>query len=321
MKLVSFTQLGGTPRLGALIENTGGQQVCDLARASYSYRATHARGGFVLPADIVEFLETGESGLALARDVLDWAMTSGSAVAPLEAVQLVAPVPHPPKTLALAGNYQEHIVEGGGSAVDKTRVVPMLFIKPSTSVAGPNQPLVLPHRVSQKVDWELEVGVVIGRRAKYVSAESALDYVAGYTIFNDISSRSLEITKTRTESRPRDQFFDWLNGKWQDGFGLMGPYLVTRDEIPDPQGLRLCLSVNDDIRQDGSSAQMIFTIAETVAWASTLCTLEPGDLIATGTPSGVGSSTNTYLKAGDVLRAEIDGLGTLINPVVAEEGQ
>jgi 2-keto-4-pentenoate hydratase/2-oxohepta-3-ene-1,7-dioic acid hydratase in catechol pathway len=319
MKLTSFSLLGGQPRLGAMIEDSSETRICDLAAASHYYRATKAQGGFVLPADMVQFLETGECGLALAREVLGWAIETGTATAPLEAVQLMAPVPRPPKLLALAGNYQEHIVEGGGTAVDKTKVVPMLFMKPSTTLAGQGQPLVLPCTISQTVDWELEVAVVIGRQAKYVSAETALEHVAGYTIFNDVSSRSLEITKSRAESRPRDQFFDWLNGKWQDGFGLMGPYLVTRDEIPDPQNLRLRLSVNDQIRQDGSSAQMIFTIAETIAWASKLFTLEPGDVIATGTPSGVGSASRTFLKAGDVLCAEIEGLGTLVNSVIDEE--
>lgn len=318
MKLVSFAQLDGKPRLGAIIENDAETRVCDLATASCHFRATQAQGGFVLPADMVLFLETGERGLVLAQEVLEWVAESGIATAPIESVQLVAPVPRPPKILALAGNYQEHIVEGGGTAVDKTKVVPMLFMKPSTTLLGPGQPLVLPGCVSEKVDWELEIAVVIGRRAKYVSAETALEHVAGYTIFNDISSRSLEITRSRAESRPRDLFFDWLNGKWQDGFGLMGPYLVTRDEIPDPQHLRLRLSVNGETRQDGSSAQMIFTIAETIAWASKLFTLEPGDVIATGTPSGVGSASNTFLKAGDTLCAEVDGLGTLVNPVVDE---
>jgi len=320
MRLVSFTQFDGKPRLGAVIEGGGGTRVCDLATASRHYRVTQARGGFVLPADMVEFLETGESGMALARDVLSWAAQTGIATAPLETVRLVAPVPRPRKVLALAGNYQEHIVEGGGTAVDRKNVVPMLFIKPSTTLSGDGQPVVLPGRVSRTVDWELEVAVVIGRRAKYVPAEMALEHVAGYTIFNDISSRSLEITNSRTQTRPRDAFFDWLNGKWQDGFGLMGPWLVTRDEIPDPQNLRLRLSVNNETRQDGSSVQMIFTIAETIAWASNLFTLEPGDVIATGTPAGVGSASKTFLTAGDTLRAEIEGLGTLTNPVVGEEG-
>lgn len=320
MKLASFVQLDGKPRLGAVIEDGSGARVCDLATASYHYRATQAEGGFVLPADMVQFLETGERGLVLARTVLDWAAETGTATAPLEAVRLAAPVPRPPKLLALAGNYQEHIVEGGGTAVDKSKVVPMLFMKPSTTLSAQGEPLVLPGCVSRTVDWELEIAVVIGRRAKYVPAETALEHVAGYTIFNDISSRSLKITETRSEPRPRDSFFDWLNGKWQDGFGLMGPYLVTRDEITDPQNLQLRLSVNGETRQDGSSAQMIFTIAETIAWASKLFTLEPGDVIATGTPSGVGSASKTFLKAGDVLRAEVKGLGTLINPVVDEEG-
>jgi len=320
MKLASFVQLDGKPRLGAVVEDRAVVRVCDLASASWHYRATQTRGGFVLPADMVGFLKTGEQGLACAREVLAWAVQSGTAIAPLDAVRLTAPIPRPPKLLALAGNYQAHIVEGGGTPVDKTKTVPMLFIKPATALAGPGAPVVLPSRVSRTVDWELEVGVVIGQRAKYVSAESALEYVAGYTIFNDISSRSLEITSSRTDPSPRDKFFDWLNGKWQDGFGLMGPYLVTRDEVPDPQNLHLHLSVNNEKRQHGSTAQMIFTIAETIAWASKLFTLEPGDVIATGTPAGVGSASKTFLKVGDTICAEIEGLGTLVNSVV-EEGE
>ncbi len=318
MKLVSFVQLGRTPRAGALIEDSDGLRVCDLAEASYAYRETQSQGGFVLPTVMVELLETGECGLDLARKVVAWATQAGVATSPIEAVQLVAPVPKPPKILALAGNYQQHILEGGGQAVDKSRVVPMLFMMPTTTLAGQGHTVVLPGSISRKVDWEVEVAAIIGKRAKYVTAEVALDYVAGYTIFNDISSRSLEITATRTQDRPRDAFFDWLNGKWQDGFGLMGPYVATRDEIPDPQNLRLRLSINEEIRQDGSSSEMIFTIAEIIAWASKLFTLEPGDIIATGTPSGVGNASATYLKAGDTIRAEIEGLGTLINPVVED---
>ena len=319
MKLVSVTTGAGPARAGALLDDDGDPRVCDPATASELYRAARNAGGFLLPEGMVAFLETGAPGLALAHEAVAWAVQAGVATTPMATVKLVAPIPRPPKLLALAGNYQEHIAEGGGKQVDKATAVPNVFIKPSTTVLGPDEPLALPSRVSVTVDWELELGVVIGRRATNVSAGQALDYVAGYTIINDISSRTLEITKQRVETTPRTRFFDWLNGKWQDGFAPMGPYLVTRDEIADPQGLPLRLWVNDRLHQNGDTGQMIFTAAETVAWISQLCTLEPGDVIATGTPSGVGSTTGTYLAPGDVLRGEIDRLGILINSVVAGE--
>jgi 2-keto-4-pentenoate hydratase/2-oxohepta-3-ene-1,7-dioic acid hydratase in catechol pathway len=315
MKLATYSHLGTAPRVCVIIEDSHGPSVIDLAAASASYRQTQPLGGFLLPADMTEFLQTGERGLSLAREVISWATKSGFPKTRLDDIQLAAPVPNPPKILALAGNYQEHILEGGGAAVDKSKVVPMLFIKPRTTLAGNGDKLVLPTNVSNEVDWELELAVIIGRPAKSVPVSEALDYVAGYSIFNDVSSRSLELTKKRQETRPRDAFFDWLNGKWQDGFSLMGPFLVTKDEVPSPQELSLRLFVNDQIQQDGSSKQMIFSVAETIAWASELMTLEPGDVIATGTPAGVGSAKGVYLKAGDELHGEIQGLGSLVNSV------
>ncbi|MCW5853793.1 MAG: fumarylacetoacetate hydrolase family protein [Anaerolineae bacterium] len=232
----------------------------------------------------------------------------------LSQVRLLAPIPRPGKFLALAGNYQAHIEEGGGKRVDKTKITPRVFMKPSSCVVGPGEAVQLP-RVSDAVDYELELGIVIGRQAKHVSVDQALDYVAGYTIINDISSRSLNIGAHRTP-RPMDDFFDWLNGKWQDSFGPMGPYILTADEVADPDDLDLKLSVNGVLRQNSNTGYMIFNTREMVAFCSDLMTLEPGDVIATGTPSGVGDTTGTYLKAGDVMRGEVEGLGVLESPVV-----
>jgi len=231
-------------------------------------------------------------------------------------VQLLAPVPRPGKFLALAGNYQDHIVEGGGTPVDKTKITPRVFMKPSSSVVGPGVAVPLP-KVSDEVDWEIELGIVIGKKVKHISVEDALDAVAGYTIINDISSRTLNIGAHRT-TRPMDDFFDWLNGKWQDAFGPMGPYLLTADEVPDPDNLTIKLWVNDELRQNSNTKHMIFNTREMIAFASDLMTLEPGDVIATGTPSGVGSATGTYLKAGDVMRGEVEGLGVLETPVTGK---
>jgi len=145
-----------------------------------------------------------------------------------------------------------------------------------------------------------------------VSREQALDVVAGYTIVNDISARTVTFAKNRAK-RPWDEFYDWLNGKWADGFLPMGPYLVTADEIEDAQGLEMCLTVNAQVRQKANTSQMIHPVADVVSFVSHLMTLEPGDIIATGTPSGVGLATGNYLKAGDRIEATIDGLGTLVN--------
>ncbi|MCW5880005.1 MAG: fumarylacetoacetate hydrolase family protein [Anaerolineae bacterium] len=240
----------------------------------------------------------------------------GGRVYSLSQARLAAPIPRPGKLLALAGNFQDHIVEGGGQRVDKTSITPRVFMKPSTTIVGPGDPIRLP-RVSDTVDYELEMAIVIGKLARHVAVHQALDYVAGYVIVNDISSRSLNIG-THREARPMDDFFDWLNGKWQDSFAPMGPYILTADQVADPDDLWMKLWVNGELRQNSNTRHMIFNTAELVSFASDLMTLEPGDVIATGTPSGVGATTSTYLKAGDVVRCEVQGLGVLENPVVGE---
>jgi 2-keto-4-pentenoate hydratase/2-oxohepta-3-ene-1,7-dioic acid hydratase in catechol pathway len=303
MKLVTYLASAGSARLGVVT----GQMVHDLAGLAQGF-------GLQLPSAMLEFLRLGDNGLALAREVMARANASGAwPGTPLSDVRLLAPIPRPPKLLALAGNYQEHIKEAGQAAVIKSRITPRLFMKPATSVAGPGQPILLPN-VSSTIDWELEMLIVIGTGGKDIPAAEALAHVAGYSIFNDISSRTLHIAQGR-DLRDGDGWFDWLLGKWQDSSGPMGPYLVTRDEVAAPNNLRLRLWVNDQLKQDANTGQMIFGVAETIAFASQYMTLEAGDVIATGTPSGVGATTGNYLKAGDVVRGEIEGLGVLINPV------
>jgi len=189
---------------------------------------------------------------------------------------------------------------------------------PSTTLTHPGDPVILPRISPDHIDWECELGVVIGRRCRGVPEDTALDYVAGYTVVNDISDRRFQPNPNRTP-RDRDRFFDWLHGKWHDTFCPMGPCILTADTVDDPQALSLQLSVNGELKQDGSTAEMIFPVAAIVSFLSQLVTLEPGDIIATGTPSGVGSPSGTYLKPGDVIRATISGIGTLENPVEAEE--
>jgi 2-keto-4-pentenoate hydratase/2-oxohepta-3-ene-1,7-dioic acid hydratase in catechol pathway len=236
---------------------------------------------------------------------------------PLSEVVLAAPVPRPGKVLALAGNYQAHLREGGGQVVDRHNSTPRVFIKPVTTCNHHQGIVRIPQR-SNAVDYEIELGVVIGNHCRRVRAENALSVVAGYTVFNDISARKLIIPENRMP-RDGDSWFDWLNGKWFDTFAPMGPYLVTADEVGDPQTLGMKLWVNGELRQSADTGQMIFGVAELIEWITEFVTLEPGDVIATGTPAGVGSTTQTYLQPGDVVEAEIDKVGRLVNTIEKEE--
>jgi 2-keto-4-pentenoate hydratase/2-oxohepta-3-ene-1,7-dioic acid hydratase in catechol pathway len=236
-------------------------------------------------------------------------------VLPLDSVRLLAPIPRPGKVLALAGNYVEHIKEGGMklglSESPRQTTVPRPFLMPGTAVIGPGDPIPWP-AYSETIDYELELAVVIGQETKNIVPEKALERIAGYTIANDVSARTVTFKKNRAK-RPWDEFYDWLNGKWADGFCPMGPYLLTADEIDDVQNLNMELTVNGEIRQKANTSQMIHPVAEIVSFLSHLMTLEPGDVIATGTPSGVGMATGNFLKAGDCIEASIENLGTLQN--------
>ena len=201
------------------------------------------------------------------------------------------------KFLSIGLNYSDHAAEAGMSVPEH----PILFMKANSSIVGPNDTVMLP-RHSQHSDWEVELGVVIGKRCKYVGVDTALDYVAGYCIANDVSERHFQTKLTG----------QWTKGKSCDTFGPIGPWLVTADEIPDPQALDMTLDVNGERMQTGNTATMIFTVAEIVAHLSDLMTLHPGDVISTGTPPGVGMGKKpdpVYLKEGDVMELWIDGLG------------
>lgn len=233
----------------------------------------------------------------------------------IEDVQLLVPVPAPSKLLLLAGNYSKHIEEGGGKAEERQKTFPYVFMKPPlTTLTHPGQPVKIPEVSPDHVDWELELGIVIGKPCKGVSEAEALDYVAGYTVINDISDRKFRPNPERTK-REKDSFFDWLHGKWHDTFCPMGPCITSADEIPDPQTLKMKLSVNGNVEQDASTAEMIFPVAAIIEFISSYVSLEPGDVISTGTPSGVGASKKKFLKHGDELRAEIEQIGVLQNPV------
>ncbi|MBN1342981.1 MAG: fumarylacetoacetate hydrolase family protein [Phycisphaerae bacterium] len=296
MKLITFSRPDGTQTAGVVRDG----KVIDVAKAAPN-----------LPHTVRGLIEAGAlPSLAEAANRADLA-----AAPDLETVTLCAPLPNPGKIVCLAGNYQEHIREGGGTEKDKAKSPPHLFMKPTTTILAPGAATPYP-KVTDQLDHEIELGVVIGRSAKEVTVDQAADCVAGYMICNDVSSRRLVglTTSDRTKSE-REAFFDWLTGKWQDGALPMGPYLVTPDEIPDVHALTMTLTVNGEARQQGSTGQMIHTVPEIVAFASRLMTLEPADIISTGTPAGVGSSTGKFLHPGDRIECTIEGLGRLVSTI------
>lgn len=265
------------------------------------------------PRTLLEALEAGPRALERIGTI---------AAAPklrlaMDRVRLLAPIPSPPKVLGLAVNYVEHHKEWdrGHDLPDnpKFHTTPRPFLMPGTCVIGPGETIPWPS-FSRQIDYEVELAVVIGSRCKGVSPREARRHIAGYTIANDVSARSCTHADGRTV-RPKDDFFDWLHGKWADGFFPMGPCLVTADEVGDPMDLSICLSVNGEVRQNARTNLMIFDVYETVSFLSRLMTLTPGDVIATGTPSGVAMASGKWLQGGDVIACRIEKIGELTNPL------
>ena len=306
MKLVSFQSSDG-PKLGASIDD----KVLDL-QATYQAAVTDD----ALPAllsGMIAFLEGGQRAFDAATHAINVAAEN-----PEKAVwstdPLLSPIPNPKKLLLLAGNYASHIEEGGGVALSRMETTPRVFMKPpTTTIVAHEEPIIIPPN-GVFTDWEAEIGIVIGKRGKFISADEAYDYVAGYTAVNDVSERELKVKDSRVD-RDGDEWFDWLNGKWYDTFAPVGPCLTTKDEIPDPNSLRIACRVNGETKQDANTGHMIFNCAEIVEFTSTLVTLEPGDIISTGTPAGVGHP-DQKLVDGDVVEVEIEKIGVLRNPVV-----
>lgn len=237
---------------------------------------------------------------------------------PHDRVRLLTPIPRPNKLFLLAGNYAEHIAEGGEIAAERRETFPYVFMKPpSTTLTHPGDAVRIPRVSPDAIDWELELAVVIGRGGKSIPENRALDHVAGYTIINDISNRKFRPNPQRKE-RPRDKFFDWLHGKWHDSFCPCGPCIVSAHDVRDPQRLRMELRVNGEVKQSSSTSQQIFPVAAVIEFVSNIVTLEPGDIISTGTPAGVGNTTGQYLKPGDRMEGLIEGVGVLASRVVAE---
>lgn len=308
MKLVSF-QGPAEAKLGASIDD----KVLDL-HATYQTISADETVPMLLDG-MVAFLEGGQEAFDAATHVIS-AATADPAQAVWVTAPLLAPVPSPNKVLLLAGNYAAHIEEGGGTALAKQETTPRVFMKPpSKTLTAHEKPIIIPPN-GVFTDWEAELGVVIGKPGKFIDADDAYDHVAGYTIVNDVSERELKVKESRV-SQAGDEWFDWLNGKWFDTFAPVGPCMTTRDEIPNPHDLRISLRVNGETKQDANTGQMIFNIDEVIEFISSLVTLEPGDIISTGTPSGVGHP-NQKLGDGDIVEVEVEKIGILRNPVVQQ---
>lgn len=283
MKLVTFTYDNET-RIGAVI----------------NHAVIDSKGVAGIPQSMIEFLAAGDPALEAMQHLID----SGANRLGLDKIKLMAPVPRPGKYLAISLNYADHIAETGK---DKPEY-PSFFTKQSTCVIGHGDAIHRP-KVSDKLDYEGELAFVIGKRCRHVTAENAHQVIAGYTIANDVSVRDFQMRSPTL-----------MLGKSFDTAGPLGPWLVTADEIKDPHNLNIKTWVDDDLRQNSNTRQMIFNCYEMVAYLSQAMTLEPGDVISTGTPSGVGVKMQPrgYLKPGQTVRIEIEAIGTLINPVIDE---
>jgi 2-keto-4-pentenoate hydratase/2-oxohepta-3-ene-1,7-dioic acid hydratase in catechol pathway len=283
VKLCTFSHAGAR-RAGVVVDDA----VVDLAAAAPE-----------LPRDLVALLAAGPAALAQARQ----AAANARARLPLASVKLAAPIARPPKLLAIGLNYADHVAEAGL----ETPKLPTVFNKQSTCVTGPFDPVHLP-RVSQALDYEGELAFVIGRRCRHLPRQRAHEAIAGYLVANDVSVRDWQLRVPT-----------WTMGKSFDTHGPLGPWLTTADEI-DPSGLRLRTWVNGELRQDSNTKQLIFDCAAIVEHLSTAFTLEPGDVVCTGTPGGVGIAMKPprLLRVGDVVKIEIEGLGAIENPIVPE---
>lgn len=313
MKLVNYT-VNGITRAGAIVDN----QVIDLnfayeakLQAEGEYRYQEIAHAYV-PATTDGIYQGGKKSIELAQQAVDFILANPTAsktkvVFDRSEVHVNAPVLNPGKIICVGHNYREHILEMGRELPTH----PVVFAKFANTLLGPDDDIPF-FPISEQLDYEAEFTFVMGKQARNVSEEDALDYVAGYTITNDVTYRDIQ---RRT--------LEWLQGKTVDGSAPMGPYLVTADELQDPSGLSVVLKVNGEVRQQTNTANLVFSVQKLVAFLSNLMTLEPGDVILTGTPGGVGVAMDppTFLKDGDVVRIEIDKLGALENKVATANVQ
>jgi 2-keto-4-pentenoate hydratase/2-oxohepta-3-ene-1,7-dioic acid hydratase in catechol pathway len=286
-------------RIATIQTSSGSRAAVQAGDQLIDLHATDA----TLPVSVREFLALGSAG----REAASRAVASKNAVkVPLGGARLLAPVPDPRKVVCVGLNYKDH-AEESGMAIPKE---PVLFSKFPTAVVGPGEPIVLP-KVSSKVDYEAELVIVIGKKGRHLDKAQALECIAGYTVGHDVSARDWQLEKDGKQ---------WMAGKTFDTFAPCGPVMVTRDELADPHRLAIALRLNGETLQSSNTNQMIFRAEEIVSYISRIFTVEPGDLIFTGTPPGIGHARKPaiYMKPGDVAEVEIQGIGVLSNPVVGE---
>lgn len=298
MKLVTYTT-GSDQRLGFLKNDV----VVDIVNLGEKTNNS-------FPATMLELIDSGDDMLKKIADASTNVTENvlASASLPLADIKLLAPIPRPRKNIIGIGlNYTEHVAESARTLDTASELPkqPIIFSKPPTSVIGTNENILLNKSLTQQLDYEVELAVIIGKKGKYIKNEDALDYIFGYTVINDVSAR---------DCRRAGQ---WIVSKGQDTFAPMGPCIVTKDEITDPHNLNLSLKVNGIEKQNSNTKFMLFNINDLIVDLSTVFTIDPGDIIATGTPSGVGAGRNPqeWLWDGDVVEASVEKIGTIVNSV------
>jgi 2-keto-4-pentenoate hydratase/2-oxohepta-3-ene-1,7-dioic acid hydratase in catechol pathway len=299
MKLTTYKINHMTPRLGVVEDN----HIIDLEDVAKIKKEA-------LPKTMLELIDLGLTEVARIQTLIDSLTTEerSNCIYPLSNATLLAPIPKPRKNIIGIGlNYTEHVAESART-LDTSNDLPqspVIFSKPPTTVTATNTDILLNTKLTQQLDWEVELAVIISKKGKYVTKENAMDYVFGYTVINDISAR---------DCRRSGQ---WIVSKGQDTFAPMGPILVTKDEIPNPHNLNLSLKVNGVEKQNSNTKFMLFNINDLIEDLSTVFTLEAGDIIATGTPAGVGAGRNPqeWMWDGDVVEATVEGIGTIVNTV------
>jgi 2-keto-4-pentenoate hydratase/2-oxohepta-3-ene-1,7-dioic acid hydratase in catechol pathway len=302
VKLVMFRH-GDGRRLGVVREGAP-DEIVDVAEL------TGASGSESVPRDILAVVDSGAQGLDRLRELVSSAAASqGSAVRRLADLAVLPPL-DPPRgnVLAIGRNYQKH-AEEGARALNEEVGPPTIFTKAITTISGPYDDIPIDSAVSVNIDWEVELGVVVGQAGRSIKRQDALDHVFGYTVLNDVTARDMQ----------RGWGGQWFKGKSLDASCPSGPWVVTADEVPDPTSLQLRLLVNGEVKQDANTRDMIYPVDSLIEWLSMGMTLLPGMLIATGTPEGVGFARTPpeYLRPGDIMETEVQGVGTLRNRMVA----
>ncbi len=313
-KLGTFAKSGG----GSFAAIVLGDDVIGLNAA-----ATARKSALTSVPTIQSLLESWDANFAALQEIVGFLEKEGRPGAQkLAGLRALPPVTRPGKMFYAAQNFQEHVDEmlragmtpasGPKFTGEKSTSQPYLFLKAPSTLCGANDDITIPHGM-KKIDWEAEIALAIGKRGKRIKAERALEHVAGFMTTNDVSARDLQIRTDRPGLRS-----DWLNGKSHDNFAPMGPFLVPRAFVPDHKKLFIRLAVNGEVKQNGNTSQFIFTPEEQIEYASNILSLDSGDVFSCGTCGGVGQGANTFLKAGDIMETEIEGLGKMRNRFVVE---